>query len=61
MCDRPPLSRPAATRSLSRASSRAESLRLVAEAEQAADRELDHLMAGLSDWSRAERHGLLRG
>ncbi len=41
--------------------SRAELLRLVAEAEQAADRELDHLMAGLSVWDRAERHDPVRG
>ncbi len=49
----------AMTRTTSRASSRAESLQLVAEAEEAADRELDHLMAGLSDWSRAEKYGML--
>jgi hypothetical protein len=41
--------------------SRAQSLRKVAEAEAAADRELDHLMTDLSDWSAAEQAGLLRG
>lgn len=46
---------------MSRCSSRAESLRVVAEAEAAADRELDHLMAGLENWAAAEQAGLMRG
>lgn len=47
------------SRSSSRATSRAASLQLVVEAEKAADRDLDRLMHGLSEWLRAERGGML--